>query len=158
MAESDDSEFGSVTSSQKSFLNHCPFADPNSVRPTQSSDGEVLETVSDNTEVLGNLISPPVVVTPVISYSSRTSVDSINDDVFRTPPENPSLSSAPDSQTRVRVSELRSPSSPVSASPSLPVVNVRVSEMTNRRSDSVEPLSSPSPVTAVDARVSNQGF
>lgn len=162
---SDDSEFDSVTSSQKSFLKHCPFADPDSVpRPILteiSSDGELLETDSDSTEVLGNPISSPLVRTPLLSFSSPTSLDSVKDDVFRTPPENPSLSSAADSETRVRVSEmipkLKSQSSkpyttPVSASPSLPIENVGVLE-TNRPSDSVEPLSSPSSVTADGVRV-----
>ncbi|KFK32662.1 hypothetical protein AALP_AA6G272200 [Arabis alpina] len=128
--ESDDSEFGSITSSQRSFLNHCPFANPHSLPPPKSSD-----TDSVNTEVvLGNPISTPIVQTPIISLSSPISHDSINGEVFRTPPENPSLSSAPNSQTRVRVSEMT------------PILNSE----TNRRSDSVD---SPSSVTVDNVRV-----
>uniref|UniRef100_A0A1J3FE57 Uncharacterized protein n=1 Tax=Noccaea caerulescens TaxID=107243 RepID=A0A1J3FE57_NOCCA len=177
-----ESEFDSVTSSQKSFLNNCSFADPDSLRqalPTKSSDG-VVETESDRTEVLENPISPPITRTPVLSFSSPTSFDSINDDdVFRTPPENASLSSATaDSEPRLRFSKMKpkpdstrgsskskSPSSEIetttplsSSSPSLPAENVRVLE-TNRFSDSVEtvkmltPLSSPLSVSAGNVTV-----
>lgn len=93
---SDESEFESITSSQKSYLKNCPFA-----------GHEDSLTDSDNTEVLGNQISPSIVKTPILSFSSPTSLDSINDDVFRTPPENASLSSAADSEPRVRVSEIK---------------------------------------------------
>ncbi|XP_024014336.1 uncharacterized protein LOC18022097 [Eutrema salsugineum] len=138
----DESEIDSITSSQRSFLKSCPFADPDS--PLTKSSGD-----SVRTEILGNPISPTVVRTPVLSFSTPTSLDSINDeDVFRTPPENASLSSAADSEPRVRVSEMIPPSSksettPVSASPSL----------TNRLSDSVPALSSPTTVVADDVRV-----
>ncbi|CAE6006128.1 unnamed protein product [Arabidopsis arenosa] len=163
---SDSSEFESITSSQKSYLKNCPFAGHEPL-PTKSTD-------SDNTEVLGNKISPAVVKTPVLAFSSPTSLDSINDEVFRTPPENASLSSAAESEPRVRVSEIKlrggsnltTPSSqaktmPVSASPSInvritpvsasPSEKVRVFE-TKCPSDSV-PLSSPPSVAADDVRV-----
>ncbi|CAH2061268.1 unnamed protein product [Thlaspi arvense] len=152
--EDDESEFDSVTSSQKSFLKNCPFADPESP-PTESSGG-VAETDWESTEILGNPISPAVVRTPVLSFPTPTSIDSINDeDVFRTPPENASLSSAADSEPRVRVSEMKpaggsksksqssksETTTPVSASPSLTAENVRVT------------LSSPTSVAEDDVRV-----
>ncbi|XP_019093822.1 PREDICTED: putative protein TPRXL [Camelina sativa] len=94
---SDSSELGSITSSQQSYLKNCPFA-----------GHEASPTNSDNTEILSNKISPAVVKTPVLSFSSPTSLDSIKDDVFRTPPENASPSSAADSEPGVRVSEMKS--------------------------------------------------
>ncbi|XP_010429407.1 PREDICTED: putative protein TPRXL [Camelina sativa] len=94
---SDSSELGSITSSQQSYLKNCPFA-----------GHEATPTNSDNTEVLSNKSSPAVVKTPVLSFSSPTSLDSIKDDVFRTPPENASPSSAADSEPGVRVSEMKS--------------------------------------------------
>lgn len=164
---SDESEFGSVTSSQVSFLKNCPFADPLA--------GVEEDTDSDGTEVLGTPMSQPVTRTPILSLSTPISLDSINDeDVFRTPPENASLSSsAAGSEPRARASELKprrrggggseskskskSPSR-VSASPSLTAETVRVLEM-NRVSDrkesvtEVTPLSSPSSLAAGDVRV-----
>ncbi|KAF2567904.1 hypothetical protein F2Q68_00027392 [Brassica cretica] len=151
---SGESEFGSVTSSQISFLNNCPFA------------GVEEDTDSDGTEVLGTPISPPLTRTPILSLSTPISLDSINDeDVFRTPPENASLSSsAAESEPRARASEIKrggsksnSPSR-VSASPSLTAETVRVLEM-NRVSDrkesvtEVTPLSPPSSLAAGDVRV-----
>ncbi|CAA7014665.1 unnamed protein product [Microthlaspi erraticum] len=159
-----ESEIGSVTSSQKSFLNKCPFADPESVRqalPTKSSDG-VVDTESDRTEILENPISPPINRTPILSFSSPTSLDSINDDdVFRTPPENASLDSEsilrfpemkPDSNSKSPSTKTMSLSS--SSSPSLPAEIVRVLE-TNRLSGNVRDIDSPSPssVAAGDVRV-----
>ncbi|KAL0670402.1 hypothetical protein Bca4012_033106 [Brassica carinata] len=161
---SGESEFGSVTSSQISFLNNCPFADPLA--------GVEEDTDSDGTEVLGTPMSQPVTRTPILSLSTPISLDSINDeDVFRTPPENASLSSsAAESETRARASELKprrrgggskskskSPSR-VSASASLTAETVRVFEM-NRVSDrkesvtEVTPLSPPSSLAAGDVRV-----
>lgn len=153
-----ESEFGSVTSSQISFLNNCPFA------------GVEEDTDSDGTEVLGTPMSPPLTRTPILSLSTPISLDSINDeDVFRTPPENASLSSsAAESEPRARASELKprrrgggsksnSPSR-VSASPSLTAETVRVLEM-SRVSDrkesvtEVTPLSPPSSLAAGDVRV-----
>ncbi|EOA27397.1 hypothetical protein CARUB_v10023529mg [Capsella rubella] len=99
-AGSDSSELESITSSQRSYLKNCPFAGQET-SPTKSTD-------SNNTEVLGNLISPAVLKTPVLSFSTPTSLDSINEDVFRTPPENASLSSPADSEPGVRVSEVKS--------------------------------------------------
>ncbi|XP_033145346.1 cell wall protein RBR3 [Brassica rapa] len=152
---SGESEFGSVTSSQVSFLKNCPFADPLA--------GVEEDTDSDGTEVLGTPISPPVTRTPILSLSTPISLDSINDeDVFRTPPENASLSSsAAGSEPRARASELKPrrrggggskskskskspPTTPVSASASLAVKNVRVLE-TNRIADDPE-----EPVTVTD--------
>ncbi|KAF8056428.1 hypothetical protein N665_1270s0010 [Sinapis alba] len=96
---SDESEFGSVTSSQRSFLNNCPFADPH---------GGVDDTDSDTTEVIVNPVSSPVTRTPVLSLSTPVSLDSINDeDVFRTPPENASLSSAAESEPLATVSVIK---------------------------------------------------
>ncbi|KAG2286344.1 hypothetical protein Bca52824_045948 [Brassica carinata] len=137
---SGESEFGSVTSSQISFLNNCPFADPLA--------GVEEDTDSDGTEVLGTPMSQPVTRTPILSLSTPISLDSINDeDVFRTPPENASLSSsAAESETRAR------------ASTSLTAETVRVFEM-NRVSDrkesvtEVTPLSPPSSLAAGDVRV-----
>ncbi|XP_010419301.1 PREDICTED: putative protein TPRXL, partial [Camelina sativa] len=95
---SDSSELGSITSSQQSYLKNCPFA-----------GHEASPTNSDNTEILSNKISPAVVIkTPVLSFSSPTSLDSIKDDVFRTPPENASPSFAADSDPGVRFSEMKS--------------------------------------------------
>ncbi|KAJ4902899.1 Uncharacterized protein Rs2_16850 [Raphanus sativus] len=125
-----ESEFGSVTSSQISFLKNCPFADP--------LNGAAKQTDSDTTEVLGT----PVARTPLLSsLSTPIGLDSVNDeDVFRTPPENASLSSssAAESEPRARVSKLKSKSPPpVSASASLAVRNLRVLE-TNRIADDPE--------------------
>ncbi|CAH8367045.1 unnamed protein product [Eruca vesicaria subsp. sativa] len=132
--ESGESEFGSVTSSQISILNNCPFADP-----TKSSRA-VDDTVSISTEVLLTPISPPVTHTPILSPSS---LDSINDeDVFRTPPENASLSSAAESEPKARVSAIKS-TTRVSASASLLTVkNVKVLE-----TNSDEPVRDLTPLT-----------
>ncbi|KAF8046291.1 hypothetical protein N665_3865s0002 [Sinapis alba] len=98
-AGSDESEFGSVTSSQRSFLNKSPFADPH---------GGVEDTDSDTTEVIVNPVYSPVTRTPVLSLSTPVSLDSINDeDVFRTPPENASLSSAAESEPLATVSVIK---------------------------------------------------
>ncbi|CAA7014615.1 unnamed protein product [Microthlaspi erraticum] len=117
----------------------------------------MVDTASDRTEILEN----PITRTPILSFSSPTSLDSINDDdVFRTPPENAYLSSATaDSESRLRFpemkpdSKLQSPSSktettmPFSSSPSsLLTENARVLE-TNRLSGS------PSSVPAGNVRV-----
>ncbi|EFH55004.1 hypothetical protein ARALYDRAFT_481288 [Arabidopsis lyrata subsp. lyrata] len=156
---SDSSEIESITSSQKSFLKNCPFAGHEPL-PTKSTD-------SDNTEVLGNKISPAIVKTPVLSFSSPTSLDSISDEVFRTPPENASLSSATESEPRVRVSEIKlrggtSPSSeaktmPVSSSSSLPEANVRVSKsnLKSPSSTAKTPPVSTSPLVNVRVSESN---
>ncbi|KAJ0260358.1 TPRXL protein [Hirschfeldia incana] len=144
----DEREFGSVTSSQISFLKNCPFAAP----PNGPKDTE-----SDKTEVLGTPISPQVTRTPILSLSTPISLDSINDEeVFRTPPENASLSSAAESEPRARVSseiepprrgggssksksKSKSKSPPVFSSPSLAVKKLRVSE-TNSIADPEEPV------------------
>lgn len=157
---SDSSEIESITSSQKSFLKNCPFAG-HEPSPTKSTD-------SDNTEVLGNKISPAIVKTPVLSFSSPTSLDSINDEVFRTPPENASLSSAPDSEPRVRVSEIKlrggtSPSSEaktmlVSSSSSLPEANVRVSKSNLKSLSSTAKTPPVSTSLLVNVRVSESNL
>ncbi|KAG7571997.1 hypothetical protein ISN44_As09g003940 [Arabidopsis suecica] len=157
---SDSSEFESITSSQKSYLKNCPFAG-HEASPTKSTD-------SDNTEVLGNQISPAIVKTPILSFSSPTSLDSINDEVFRTPPENASLSSAAESEPRVRVSQIKprqgsnltTPSSqaktsPVSASPS---VNVRVSESNLNSPSSTAKTTPVSASPSVNVRVSGSNL
>ncbi|KAL1207142.1 hypothetical protein V5N11_032745 [Cardamine amara subsp. amara] len=149
---SDESEIESITTSQKSFLKNCPFADPGAP-PTDS----------DCTEVLGYPISPAFVRTPILSFSSPTSLDSINDEVFRTPPENAYISSDADSEPRVRVSELKPQEgsnlkTPSSKSKTTPFSeNVRVLE-TNHRSVSrvVVPPSSPPSVVSDYARVSGK--
>ncbi|VYS53353.1 unnamed protein product [Arabidopsis thaliana] len=159
---SDSSEFESISSSQKSYLKNCPFAGHEDL-PTKSTD-------SDNTEVLGNQISPAVVKTPILSFSSPTSLDSINDDIFRTPPESASLSSAAESEPRVGVSEIKlqggsnltTPSSMaettlVSSSPSLPAEIVRVSE-SNLKSPSTAKTTPVSSSPSVNARVSESNL
>ncbi|CAN8284122.1 unnamed protein product [Cochlearia groenlandica] len=149
MAESegdDDIDFESITSSQRSLLKNCPFSEseshlllqPPSPTPTKSHGGGERDTDSYTTEILETPISTTVVQTPIISFSSPTSLDSINDeDVFRTPPENASLSSAADSEPAFRVSAIKSKSkspsfethtTPFYVSPSLTPGNVRVPE------------------------------
>ncbi|CAA0370765.1 unnamed protein product [Arabidopsis thaliana] len=160
---SDSSEFESISSSQKSYLKNCPFAGHEDL-PTKSTD-------SDNTEVLGNQISPAVVKTPILSFSSPTSLDSINDDVFRTPPENASLSSAAESEPRVGVSEIKlqggsnlttpfsmAETTLVSSSPSLPAENVRVSESNLKSSSSTAKTTPVSASPSVNARVSESNL
>ncbi|XP_048633652.1 uncharacterized protein LOC125608009 [Brassica napus] len=149
---SDESEFGSVTSSQVSFLKNCPFADPLA--------GVEEDTDSDGTEVLGTPMSQPVTHTPILSLSTPISLDSINDeDVFRTPPENASLSSsAAGSEPRARASELKprrgggggSKSKSKSKSPSRVSASPSLTE--------VPPLSSPSSFAAADVRVTRSHF
>lgn len=144
-----ESEFGSVTSSQISFLKNCPFADP--------LNGAAKQTDSDTTEVLGT----PVARTPLLSsLSTPIGLDSVNDeDVFRTPPENASLSSssAAESEPRARVSKLKSKSPPpVSASASLAVRNLRVLE-TNRIADPEEPVADVTSPPAGNVKVPGGG-
>ncbi|XP_010526291.1 PREDICTED: uncharacterized protein LOC104803894 [Tarenaya hassleriana] len=97
----DDSEFGSVTSSQASILKHSRFAgiSPDRRNLPENSSGDRTESDSskgsDHSKVLGDRFSSPVVRTPIL-----TSQDSI----FRTPPEEPYFSSAADSDPTVRVS------------------------------------------------------
>ncbi|KAL0741217.1 hypothetical protein Bca4012_082730 [Brassica carinata] len=157
---SDESEFGSVTSSQRSFLNNFPFADPHAP-PVGMED-----TCSDRTEVLGTPMSPPVTRTPILSLSTPISLDSINDeDVFRTPPENASLSSAAESEPRARVSSeieprrgggasksksKSPPTTPVSASPSL---TVKTNLMADPEVTDLTPLISPASFAAGNVKV-----